>query len=353
MGSIIETRVTIKDVAREAGVSIATVSRVLNKKVFVTDEMQQKVLDAAHSLNYIPNTAAKSLKTNHTNTIGFLISDISSEVLITAAQAAESIIIPENFNMILCNSQNDPRRERNYLKMLMGKNVDAIVINATGKNTKYIVEIAQRVPMVCYNRCVQSKQYIGDLVDTNNYMGSYLLTRKLLEYGHRRILLVRGPKYLSNAEERFNGFADAMKEVNIDVRQNYPYIFTGEFCRQTGMDAIDFLMRLKEPPTAIFSQNITTSIGVLTQANLRKINIPNDISFVSYDGIPNSELMTVQPTAVIFDTVKMGKQIGKSILHRVKDPLAPNNSYIFDPILLEGNSLAIPSETLKEKLKRL
>ena len=79
MGSIIDTRVTIKDVAREAGVSIATVSRVLNKKGIVTDEMQQKVLDAAYALNYIPNTAAKSLKTNHTNTIGFLVSDISAK----------------------------------------------------------------------------------------------------------------------------------------------------------------------------------------------------------------------------------------------------------------------------------
>ena len=114
-----ERRSTIKDVAQEAGVSIATESRVLNHNAFVTNDIKSKVLKAADRLNYIPNTVAKSLKTNRTNSIGFMISDISSEFLIASARAMEGVLAADNYSMILCSSENDPQRERNYLRMLM------------------------------------------------------------------------------------------------------------------------------------------------------------------------------------------------------------------------------------------
>jgi len=343
-------RPTIKDIAQAAHVSIATVSRVLNHNPLVTPDMKQRVLKAAHELNYIPNTAAQSLKTNRSNTIGFVISDIYSDALITAARAAEGIIARENYNMILCSTENDPERERNYLEMLMSKNVDSIVLNTTGRNMDFVLEIDRQIPLVLFNRKIADHRFMGDLIDSNNYHGSYQLTKQLLALGHRRILLVRGPSYLSNAEERYEGFAAAMAEEGIDVSRDYPYIFSGEFCRETGAAAVDFLLSMEEPPTAVVSQNVTMSEGILSRANARHINIPEDLSFVSYDGIPNAELMMVRPTSAVYDTAKMGEQIGRSVLERIKTPNLPSRSYIFDPLIVQGNSLAEPSDTLAKRL---
>ena len=336
-----EKRTTIKDVARTAGVSIATVSRVLNNSVSVTEEMKQRVMNTVHQLDYIPNSAAISLKTNRTYTVGFLISDISSEFLISVAHAVQSVLASHHYSMLLCSTENDPDREREYLKMLLSNNVDGIIINATGKNPAYIQEISQKCPIVLCNRKVDDERFIGDLVDTNNFLGSYQLTNHLLQLGHRRIAAICGPTYyLSNAKERFEGFAAAMREAGIDIQQNYPYIFKGEFCHQSGVDALNYFMSLPQMPTAIVSHNVTMAMGFLAKAYERKLRIPEDVSFASYDDIPNAELMRVRPTAVVFDVKEMGFQIGRAILNRIDHPTLPNHAYIFDPTMVQGNSLA-------------
>lgn len=338
-----EKRATIKDIAQNARVSIATVSRVLNNNPLVTEEMRERVLESARTLNYIPNTAAQSLKTNRTNTIGFVISDIYSEALITAAKTTEQIIAREKYNMILCSTENDPERERAYLEMLMSKNVDAIVLNTTGRNIDYVLEIDQRIPLVLFNRKIEDHRFVGDLVDSNNYHGSYQLTRQLLQQGHRRIMLVHGPIYLSNAAERFEGFAAAMREAGIDVSDGYPYIFSGDFCRETGVRAVDHLLAMEEPPTAVISQNVTMSEGILLRANALRLRIPEELSFVSYDSIPNAALMRVRPTSAASDTARMGEQIGCSVLERIKHPNLPSRSFIFEPAIEQGNSVAPPA----------
>lgn len=344
-----ERRSTIKDVAQEAGVSIATVSRVLNHNAFVTNDIKSKVLKAADRLNYIPNTVAKSLKTNRTNSIGFMISDISSEFLIASARAMEGVLAADNYSMILCSSENDPQRERNYLRMLMSKNVDGIVLNTTGKNDDYVKEVSRDLPMVLFNRKVNGKDFRGDLVDTNNYDASYELTRRLLQMGHRRIMVVRGPSWLSNAQERFDGFAAAMRSVEIDVNgENYPYIYEGDFSVRTGQKAVEFLMKLPQRPTAVFSQNVVMTLGVMTCARENNINIPDDISLVSYDGIPNAQLMVTRPTAAVFDTMAMGQKIGRTILERIEDPQIENRSFIFQQRIIQGNSINMPVTQLED-----
>ncbi len=338
-----ERRATIKDVAQEAGVSIATVSRVLNHNAFVTNDVKAKVLKAADQLNYIPNTIAKSLKTNRTNSIGFVISDISSEFLITSARAMEGTLAANNYSMILCSSENDPQREHNYLRMLLSKNVDGIVLNTTGKNDDYISEISSQLPMVLFNRKVQGNDFRGDLVDTNNYDASYELTRLLLQMGHRRIMVVRGPAWLSNAQERFDGFAAAMRGADIDVNSSdYPYIFEGDFSVRTGQKALEFMLTLPHPPTAIFSQNVVMTLGVMTCARENNINIPDDVSLVSYDGIPNAQLMVIRPTSAVFDTAAMGQRIGRAILERIENPMIENRSFIFQQRVMQGNSINMP-----------
>ena len=342
-------RTTIKDIAKEAGVSIATVSRVLNRNAYVTDEIKKKVLKAAKDLDYIPNTAAKSLKTQKSGIIGFIISDISSDALLVAARSAERIFSEQNYNLILCSTENDPEREKKYLKMLMSKNVDGIVLNTTGKNMEEVVDISKRVPMVLYNRNIEDDRFRGDLVDTNNYEVSYELTKHLLTLGHRRIMAICGPSYLSNSRERLNGFKMAMREAGLEIDVNSPYIYSGDFSRQTGKDAIAYMMTLKDRPTAILSQNTTMSIGALEQCNIMNIKVPGDISFISYDGIPNADLMRIIPTSATYDVAAMGEKIGHSMLERIQAPDLANRKFIFNPEIVLGNSLSIanPKQNIK------
>ena len=342
-------RTTIKDIAKEAGVSIATVSRVLNRNTYVTEEIKNKVLKAAEDLNYIPNTAAKSLKTQRSGIVGFIISDISSDALLVAARSAERVFSEQNYNLILCSTENDPEREKKYLNMLMSKNVDGIVLNTTGKNVEEIVNISRQIPMVLYNRNIEDPHFRGDLVDTNNFEVSYGLTKQLLTLGHKRIMAICGPSYLSNSVERLNGFKTAMQEAGIEVGADYPYLYSGDFSRQTGKDAIAYMMTLKEQPTAILSQNTTMSIGALEQCNIMNIKVPGDISFISYDGIPNAELMRIIPTSATYDVAAMGEKIGYSMLERIQSPELANRKFIFNPDIVLGNSLSLAKPDPKIK----
>lgn len=340
-------RATIKDIAQVADVSIATVSRVLNNNPLVTSETKKKVLRAARTLNYIPNFSAQSLKTNQTMTIGFVISDLSSEALIGATRAAEQVFVQNGYNMILCTTENDPQRELSYLQMLMSKNVDGIVLNTTGWNIDYVMEINRQLPIVLFNRKIEAAQFHGDLIDANNELGSYRLTQLLLAQGHRKILFVSGPKRLSNARERYQGFAKAMQETGVDL-ENYPYYVEGEFCHETGALAADSLLKMDEPPTAVLASNVTICEGFLSRAAKLGIQIPDNISFASYDGISNAGLMKVRPTSAVCDTVQMGSQIGNAIIERIHEPDLENRSFIFDPEFVTGNSIGSPSDSLSK-----
>ncbi|MPM76897.1 Ribose operon repressor [bioreactor metagenome] len=186
-------------------------------------------------------------------------------------------------------------------------------------------------------------KFRGDLIDTNSYQGCYLLTKQLLSLGHKKIFVVRGPLHLSNSFERFQGFADAMKEAGIDVMKQYPYVYTGEFTQQSGIDAVRFLQQMEERPTAILSQNNMMTIGILEELKNTQIRIPEDISLVSYDGVNNMDLMITRPTSARFDMQLLGQQVGQSILARIKDPELPSREFVFDPIIVNGNSLSIPN----------
>ncbi|MBO4881463.1 MAG: LacI family DNA-binding transcriptional regulator [Firmicutes bacterium] len=333
-------RATIKDIAQAANVSIATVSRVLNNNPLVTTDTKKKVMKAARSLDYIPNSSAKSLKTHQTKTIGFVISDLASDALTVAARAAERVLAQNGYNMILCTTENDPDRELEYLRMLMSKNVDGIILNSTGWNVDYVLEINQLIPVVLYNRKIADSGFVGDLIDTNNFQGTYLLTKMLLQEGHRRIFLVGGPNRLSNAAERYQGYAAAMMESGIAVSDEDPYFFSGEFSQDTGAAAADYLVKMEYQPTAVICENVTLTVGFLSRAAALGLEFPRDYSFASYDGLPNAMLMKVHPTSVVFDTAEMGEQIGRSIIERIMTPDMPGREFIYDPSVIEGDSIA-------------
>lgn len=336
--------VTIKDIAREAKVSVATVSRALNHASCVTDAMQERVIAAANKLGYVPNSVAKSLKTNSTHTIGVVLSDISNPDYISITRTIEDVVGKEDYSLIMCSTGNQKNRELNYLQMLFSKNIDALILNTTELNNDFVLKMSERIPILLLNRPINDSAFKGDFITTDSYMGTYMLTKQLLSLGHRRIYVIQGPPQLTNNKERFQAFLDAMQEAGNPVDKDYPYIYTGEFTPQSGVEAVKKLWEMDPLPTAILTLSNMSMLGVLREIRRGPYNIqiPEDISLATYDSLPNMELLSIRPTTAQFDNVAIGLKCARTILERIKDPTLLNRKFLFEPTIISGNSVGLP-----------
>lgn len=335
---------TIKAVAKDAGVSVATVSRVINKLPNVSPELVIRVNQSIEKLNYFPNTIARSLKFDSTLSIGLIISDISNSFFCYIARTIEDVIQAENYNMFVCSTDNRQNLELSYLKLLMGKKVDGIIINTTGMNDELISTISQEIPVVLCGRKIMTSSFKGDFVDSENEVGSYTLTRHLLKMGHRRIAIINGQNIISPAQERLAGFIRAMDEFGFSVDKDYPYIIEADFNNsRTGTMAANRLMSLPEPPTAVIAMNNELATGVLRFCHERQIHIPNNLSLCTYGKILNNDLLFIQPCRVEMDPAIIGAQLARCMLERIAKKNDINNREFRIPApLVDGNACAPP-----------
>lgn len=332
-------RITIKTVAEECGVSIATVSRVLNDNYYVSPDIKKNVLETVNKLGYVPNSVARNLKLNTSGIIGYITSDISNGYHITIAKAVEDVIRSSNYNLVVCSTGNNAEAERQYLKLLMGKNVDALIINTCGANDDFVLKANESIPMVLVNRRLNTPGFHGDFADCNNVLGMYLLTKDLLNHGHKDIYLVEGPANLSNSQERLEGFSKAMAESGITNISSYPFRYQGDYSLNSGFDAIAHMLTLPHRPTAVLAANNTMTLGVLKALKHFGISAPADISIAGFNGIDHIELLETRPTVADYDPYKIGQAAGRAILERIHDNTIDNREYIFSPVLVHGNAV--------------
>lgn len=333
-------RITIKTVAEECDVSIATVSRVLNDNYYVSPDIKQRVLDTINRLGYVPNSVARSLKLSTSGIIGYITSDISNGYHIMIAKAVEDVIRSSNYNLIVCSTGNDAEAERQYLKLLMGKNVDALIINTCGENDEFVLHANESIPMVLVNRRLNTPGFHGDFADCNNVLGMYLLTKDLLNKGHRDIYLVEGPPNLSNTRERLEGFSKAMSEAGIYDMNRYPFRYQGDYSLNSGFEAIAHMPALPRQPTAVLAANNTMTLGILKALKHFGLTAPEQISVSGFNGIDHIELLENRPTVAHFDPYKIGQAAGQAIMERLHDNTIDNREYIFSPTLIHGNAVA-------------
>ena len=333
--------VTIKDVAKQANVSIATVSRVLNKNYFVSPELEKKVMDAIKELDYYPNSVARSLKNESTQTIGLIVSDISNSFFTFVNRSVENVLKKYNYNLIVCSTDNQPEKELSYLKLLLEKKVDGIILNTTGSNREFIASVSHQIPFVLCGRKVMSPNFIGDFVDSDNTTGSYLLTRHMIEQGHKKIGIINGQQSVSSGIERMEGFRRAMESVGITVNEQYPYQYYGDYnCSDSGYEGAKYLFSLENAPTAVLAMNNELAVGALRYLHTHGLQIPEDISFACYGNILNVDLFYVQPHYIDMDPRIIGTKVGELLIERIehKNEL-PNREILFAPALIEGNSV--------------
>lgn len=330
---------TIKDVAKHAGVSIATVSRVINQNYYVSPEIQEKVSQSIKELNYYPNSVARSLKSDVTYTIGFIVSDISNNYFTSMAKAIEDVLNIKEYNIIVCSTENLKDKELQYLKLLIGKKIDGLILNTTGKNDEFITKLSQSLPIVLINRKIHNNGFSGDFVDSNNFEGGYMLTNHLILAGHRKIAIINGDLSVSTGWERFQGFRRAMLEIGIDPEKDKNYRYDGDFTIDSGYQGAAQIYGIADKPTAVIVMNNVMALGALKYFRKHDINIPQDISVASYGDIENIELMYIQPSTVTLNAWMIGNKAGEMLLERVKEKSINKREIIYMPQLVVGKGV--------------
>ena len=335
-------KATIKDVARVAGVSISTVSRVLNNSANVESALKVRVQEAVKETKYTPNEIARSLKRKNSAMIAYVVSNTADPFFTFISRGIEEVMYRNGYNIINCSTNFSVERECSLLNTLYERRVDGIIINTVGNNDAEISKISQNIPTVLSNRMVSSSDFVGDFVDFDNVGGVIKLTNHLLELGHRRIAFLNGPIRLSTAKERQDGFLEGMRNAGLEIPKDYKYLINTEdtFSMQDGYDAARKIMTMDQPPTAIIASNTEMALGAMKYCRKHNISIPGEVSLCSFGNIAHQELMYVDITHTYTDLLVLGNRIGEMMLQRIaKDGASqPNREVRFDTPLVLGDS---------------
>lgn len=336
--------ITIKDVAKMAGVSASTVSRALNGNVHVDEKLKDKVLSAVQELGYMPNDVARSLKMQDSSLVAYVVSNTADPFFTSISRGIEDVLFDNGYSLINCSTNFSIEREACFLNMLAKRRVAGIVINTVGNNDKLIAGMSRRFPTVLSNRLIRDHSFVGDFVDFDNISGVMRLTKHLLELGHRRIAFLTGPEFLSTVEERFAGFRMAMLSAGISIDDDYPYVVKSSesYTANDGYKGIAKLMSMRVPPTAVVASNSEMALGVMRYCREHSLSIPDSISLCSFGNLLNHDLMYVDVTHTSMDLFAIGNRMAQLLLDRIASGNAaqPNREIRFDSPLVTGNSTA-------------
>ncbi|MDS9472609.1 LacI family DNA-binding transcriptional regulator [Sporosarcina pasteurii] len=288
--------VTIKKVAEEAGVSVATVSRVINQNGYVSEGTLKKVKSVIKELNYTPNSIARSLYHKTSNMIGLIIPDITNPFFPELARAVEDIAMKCGYKVVLCNSDKDPEKEMNYLDLFKERYVDGIILTTQSQESKVYSDL--NVPIVALDR-------IGDAsfpsVVSNNYHGAKKATELLMAKGVKNIAHIRGPKNIAPSDARYHGFIDAVEEQRV----NYT-IGEAEFQLEDAERQAEQFFDIHTGIDGIFCSNDTIAAGFLKVALKRGIKVPEELQIIGFDGSFFGEFIYPELTTVSQPIYDMG-----------------------------------------------
>ena len=312
---------TIKDVAKEAGVSIATVSYVINKKRHINPDTAQRVIEAIKKLNYRPSMVARSLVTKSSKLIGLLISDITNNFYTPIVRGVEDEANQSGYTIIISNSDENLSKTEKYLTLMQQHSVDGLLVAPTSGFEKLIPVIESiGLPMVLVNRSLESTVY--DMVTTDNELGAYTAVKYLCGLGHESIGLVVGPTEVSTYADRLKGYKKALDEFGIPV--NNDLIRIGGYFFDSGFRLTNELLELKLRPSAIFIGSGPLSGGAYKAIKNSGVSIPRDLSVISFD--ENEWASFVEPTitTVAQKTYEMGRHAARELINRIEESQKDN-----------------------------
>jgi LacI family transcriptional regulator len=326
---------TLNDVARLAGVSSMTVSRVINNSGHIGPETRAKVNQAIVELGYMPNVLARQLRSKRTKTIALVLTDITNPFFTTIARGVEDTARAQGYAVMFCNTDESEAEEIEYVRMLIQRRVDGILlVPATDSSGSLQLLHKHGLPVVVLDRHVRSGQV--DEVRTDSEAGAYLAIRHMIDLGHRRIAVLTGPADVSTSMDRVAGYRRALAEESLEPDSRY--ILFGEYNDASGFEMTQRILAARPRPTALFAANNFIAFGAIQALREAGLSIPEEMSIAVFDDLPQGWVFDPFLTVVSQPAYEIGRQATELMLERLTGE-AP----------AEPRTIVLPSELIARR----
>jgi len=308
-------RVTIKEVARKAGVSTATVSRVFNDVDQVDEKTRRRVQAVARKLRYTPNAVGRSLSTRRTDAIGLLLPDIHGGFFSEVIRGADQTAQQHRYHLLVSSSHNHREEIEAALRVMSGR-VDGLILMSPQIDAQTLKSnLPLNLPVVLLNCFVDGVSF--DSLNIDNFGGAHQMTRHLIQHGHQRIAIIKGIAGNLDADERLRGYREALLENHLPVSEVLE--ISGSFSEESGYDAVKKILALTPRPTAIFASNDSMAVGALGALRELGVEIPRDMALVGFDDIPIARFLSPTLTSVRVSISDLGSQAIQKLVHAIRE----------------------------------
>ncbi len=330
---------TIYEVSKLAGVSLATVSRVMNKNSNVSTKTKQKVLTAMEQLGYRPNSVAQSLASSRSNCVGVLVAELQSPFYGSMMGGIESELRAAHKHIVVTASHCDEEQEKEDIEFLIGRNCDALILHVEAVSDEYLINLCKgKTPVVILNRYIP--EIADNCISLNNELGGYLSTKAVLEAGHRDIVYIAGPNQKKDAKERFLGHARALQEFAIEASPDR--VFFGDYLQSGGTKGIEHFLNKDIHFTALICANDEMATGAMLTARQHNIDIPTEISIMGFDNVLFSSYTHPTLSTIDYPISEMGGMAAKLVLKTVYNEKIGDISRVFEPKAVIRESVVAP-----------
>ena len=310
--------VTIKDVAKAAKVSVASVSRTLNGSGAVTEETRQQVLAAARAPRYIPHSGARSLSTSRTDTIGVVLPDLYGEFFSELLRGIDTAARRRKLHLLVSSSHGDAGEAAAAIRAMSGR-VDGLIVMSPHIDASFLAEnLPGKLPIVLLN--THATGYDCSALAVDNYGGAAAMVQHLVEIGHRRIMMITGPSNNFESEERLRGFRETMARLHPGAASDDLTVLRGDFSEESGYRAGQQLRALKRLPDAVFAANDMMAIGCLFALGEGGLHVPRDLALAGFDDIPTARFITPPLTTVRVRMTDMGSRALECLAFEIENP---------------------------------
>ena len=332
-------KVTIKDVAKNAGVSTATVSRVLAGSNLVSDSLRSRVIATVETLEYHPNQLGRSLRRQATNIIGMIVTDIQNPFFTSILRGAQDGLQGNELVVLIANSDENPEQELLHLKILRSQGVIGLILAPSETDYKNLQNLLTGIAVVAVDRI--PKNLNVDTIVVDNKAGSKRATQHLIALGHERIGFIAGINTVTTGQERLKGYLEAIQESGL--RKIGDLIQDGAFHQQGGYDAMNRMLNLRKSPTAVVSANNLMTLGALQAIHDRCIKIPEEIAIIGFDDMAWASSLQPPLTVVAQPTYEIGKQAACLLLDRLDNPDLPARNLVLNTeLIIRASTMSRP-----------
>ncbi|MFF8842009.1 LacI family DNA-binding transcriptional regulator [Streptomyces sp. NPDC015127] len=309
--------VGIKDVARRAGVSVGTVSNVINRPDMVAEETRERVQAAITALGYVRSETARQLRAGRSRIISLLVLDMANPFFVDVASGAERAARRAGLGVMLCNSAQSPAEEAEYLSLFAEQQVRGVLITPADMTGRNLADFRRRgIPFVCVDRVLGSAE--GCSVSVDDILGGELAARHLMEQGHRDLVYISGPMFLAQCQDRRTGALNALREGGLP-ESALRHIETERMDVAAGRDAGARLLGMSPRPTGVFCANDLLALGVLQALYGAGLTVPDDMALVGYDDIEFAAAAAVPLTSVRQPAHRMGRTAAELLIEETGD----------------------------------